>query len=103
MNRLIWANVTNPIGRSNFRSYELVTVREYDDKNGGTYIDTIMNKTDYLANNQIAIDDVFYQIIGHYHLEDVRPSLVIGTYYNPETAKRILQDITGAEVEVYSF
>lgn len=103
MTKLIWANVNNVTSKSNFRSYELVTVREYDDKNGGTYIDTILNATDYLANNELAIDDVFYQIIGRYHLDNIRPSLVIGTYYNPTTAIRVLQDITGAEVEIYSF
>lgn len=103
MSKLIWASVRNLGNKSNFISYELLTVREYKDENGGTYIDSIMTNTDYLANNQNAVDEVFYQIIGHYGVGQTRSPIVIGTYYNPKTAVRILQDITGSEVEVKSF
>lgn len=78
-------------------------MREYIDDNGGTYIDCIMNSAEYLQNDHSAVDDVFYRIVGNYSNDSIRPSVVIGTYFTAEQAYRILQDLTGKEVELHKF
>jgi hypothetical protein len=103
MSKLVWAKVINDKSCSNFVSLELLTVREYDDYNGGTYIDSIMNAAEYLQNDHNAVDDVFYRIIGNYTSDTLRRSLVIGTYFSIGQALRILQDLTGKEVELHRF
>jgi hypothetical protein len=103
MSKLVWAKVINDNFYSNFISFELLTVREYHDDCGETYIDCIMNKTEYLQNSHKAVDDVFYRIIGNYSHDTLRSSVVIGTYSTVEQARRILQDLTGKEVELHIF
>ena len=84
-------------------SFELLTVREYNDNSGGTYTDSIMNKEQYLQNDHNAIDEVFYRIVGNYTNDSMRPSIIVGTYLSSEQAYRILQDLTGKEVELHIF
>lgn len=103
MTKLIWASVKNTDNKSNFISYELLTVCRYRDGYGETYIDSIVCSSDYWNNSENAVDDVFYQVLGHYRLDQGRSPILIGTYYNPKTAIRVIQDITGSEVDVRSF
>ena len=62
-----------------------------------------MNSAEYLQKDHDAVDDVFYRIIGNYHSDSLRPSVVIGSFSNSEVARRILQDLAGKEVELHRF
>ena len=64
MNTLCNARVPNHNTKSPISHFILMTVREYNDYDGGTYIDEIRNATDFLENSYKAIDEPFYRIYG---------------------------------------
>jgi len=102
MNTLCNARVPNHNTKSPISHFILMTVREYNDYGGGTYIDEIRNATDFLENSYKAIDDPFYRIYGE--KRESNSSLVfIAEFFDLKKAKDFLYNITGEYPIVISY
>lgn len=101
-NRLCRAMVPFDCHKSLFSSFELVTIREYNDYNGGTYLDEINTVAEYLDSIN-AYDDPFYRIYGIYKNPMPIRSRSIGDFYDINEAKNFLHDLTGAEIHIVSY
>lgn len=101
-NRLCRANVPFDCHKSLFQSFELVTVREYIDHDGGTYLDEINTAAEYLdAAN--AYDDPFYRIYGVYKNSMPRKMTFIADFFNIDDARNFLHDLTGERIDIISY
>jgi hypothetical protein len=104
MNTLCNARVPNHNHKSPLSHFILMTVREYSDDDGGTYIDEIRNVSDFLHSSYKAIDDPFYRIYGEKKIDDMKSNLVLlGEFYNIEQAKQFLYNISGEYPTVISY
>lgn len=104
MNTLCNARVPNHNPKSPISHFILMTVREYNDYDGGTYIDEIKSITDFIDNAYKAIDDPFYRIYGEKKENSVSPSLIfIAEFFDIKKAKDFLYNITGEYPIVISY
>ena len=104
MNTLCNARVPNHNPKSPISHFILMTVREYNDYDGGTYIDEIKSITDFIDNAYKAIDDPFYRIYGEKKEDSVSPSLIfIAEFFDIKKAKDFLYNITGEYPIVISY
>jgi hypothetical protein len=101
-NRLCRANVPFDCHKSLFQSFELVTVREYIDHNGGTYLDEINTATEYLDTSN-AYDDPFYRIYGVYKNSMPRKMTFIADFFNIQEARKFLHELTGESIDIISY
>lgn len=101
-NRLCRASVPFNCTKSLFSFFELVTVREYNDYNGGTYIDEINTAAEYLDPTN-AYDEPFYRIYGIYKNSIPRKSKVIGDFFDINDARNFLHDLTGENIDIISY
>ena len=111
-NRLCNAYVPNSNSKSKFFGFDLCTMREELDIDGGTQIVQIKTAEEFL-NDYIAVDDVFYRIHGLYKednykegekkiYQQTKRKFVID-FFHIEHAKTFLSDLTGMDVNVYSY
>jgi hypothetical protein len=104
MNTLCNARVPNHNQKSPISHFILMTVREYNDDNGGTYIDEIRSVNDYLNNSYKAIDEPFYRIYGEKKNNDMKYDLVLLVeFFHINHAKDFLYNITGEYPAVISY
>ncbi len=101
-NRLCRAIVNNPNSQSPISYFELVTVREYSEPNGGTYIDEISTAAEYLDNTN-AYDDPFYRIMGIYKNTIPKKRRFIADFFSLDEAKKFLSDITGESIDIICY
>lgn len=101
-NRLCRASITFDSHKSMFSGFELVTMREYNDYEGGTYIDEISTAAEYLDTSN-AYDDPFYRIYGIYKNSIPRRTKVIADFYDINEARNFLHELTGQEVHIISY
>lgn len=96
MNTLCNARVPNHNSKSPLSHFILMTVREYNDDNGGTYIDEIRSVSDYLHYSYKAIDDPFYRIYGEKRRDNVECDLVLlGEFFHIDQAREFIYNISG--------
>lgn len=101
-NRLCRAVVPFNCTKSLFSSFELVTMREYNDYDGGTYIDEINTAAEYLdAHN--AVDEPFYRIYGIYKNFIPVKMKFIADFYDINEARQFLYDLTGENIDIISY
>jgi hypothetical protein len=104
MNTLCSARIVNHNSKSPISHYILITVREYNDYQGGTYIDEIKSADDFVNNDITAIDDPFYRIYGEKRTEKPGMELVyIAEFFNIKHAKEFLYLISGEYPTVISY
>lgn len=98
-NRLCKAKVKNHNPKSKFKEFELVTVREYNDYNGGTYIEEVRTAAEFLEKDGNAYDEPFYHIYGVCQSYDSNYQKLkfIAEFYDIDKALNFLLDLTGEE------
>lgn len=101
-NSLCRASVPFNCHKSLYSSFELVTVREYNDYNGGTYIDEISTAAEFLDSAN-AYDDPFYRIYGVYKNSIPRREKFIADFFDINEARIFLHELTGEEVQIISY
>jgi hypothetical protein len=84
----------NNNSNSLYDSFEIVTVREYNDYNGGTYLDEINTVAEYLDSSN-AYDDPFYRVYGIYRNRSPKSYRVLGDFFDIKDAISFLYDLTG--------
>lgn len=104
-NRLCKAKVKNHNPKSKFKEFELVTVREYNDYNGGTYIEEVRTAAEFLEKDGNAYDEPFYHIYGVCHSYDSNYTKLkfISEFYDIDKALNFLLDLTGEEPVLISY
>lgn len=101
-NRLCRAIVPQTNNQSLFAEFELITVREYNDYNGGTYLDEVHTATQYLDSSN-AYDEPFYRIFGVYKNQSPKSRRFIADFFDINEAISFLHDLTGQEINVVSY
>lgn len=101
-NRLCRALIKNNNPKSFFSHFEIVTVREYNDYYGGTYLDEVVDATQYLDDTN-AYDDPFYRIYGIYKNDIPRRTKVLADFYNINDARIFLNELTGEDIDIISY
>lgn len=101
-NRLCRAIVRFDCPKSLFSSFELVTMREYNDYNGGTYFDQINTAAEYLDSGN-AYDEPFYRIYGICKNSMPVRAKLIGDFFDLNRARQFLHELTGEEVDIVSY
>lgn len=102
MNRLCRAVVPSNSSKSRFSHFEIVTVREYNDYNGGTYLDEINTAAEFLDSLN-AYDEPFYRIFGIYKESSPKSRRFIADFYEIQEARQFLADLTGEDISIVSY
>lgn len=104
MNTLCHGRLKNNNPKSPIANFVLVTVREYDDYSGGTYIDEVNTAAEFLDSSYKAIDEPFYQVYGERHEYDSNKNTIfLGEFYSLEKAKEFLYNLTGEYPQIISY
>jgi hypothetical protein len=103
-NRLCKARVKNHNPKSRFAEFELVTVREYNDYNGGTYIEQVNTAAEFLEKDGNAYDEPFYHVYGiYYQYGGYSRTKFIAEFYDIDQALNLLQDLSGEDPLLISY
>lgn len=103
-NTLCNGRVLNNNPKSPIEYFELVTVREFPDYEGGTIIDQINSAEQFLNTEEEAIDEPFYQIYGkRYEYDDRTSTIFLGEFYSLDKAKEFLYNLTGESPNIISY
>ena len=103
-NTLCNGRVRNNNPHSPIEYFELVTVREFNDYSGGTYIDEIRSAEDFLSTSNEALDEPFYHIYGIRYKHDQRTDTIfLGEFYYLNKAKQFLFNLTGEFPQIISY
>jgi hypothetical protein len=96
--------VKNNNPKSPIQYFELVTVREFNDYEGGTIIEEIKSAEQFLDTEEEAIDEPFYQIYGKRYIDDKIYGLIfLGEFYSLDKAKTFLFNLTGEIPDIISY
>lgn len=103
-NCLCNGRIKNNNPKSPIQYFELITVREYNDYDGGTRIEQIKSAEQFLVDDWGAVDEPFYQIYGEMYPDKVGKSEVfLGEFYSIEKAKEFLYNLTGEMPQIISY
>ena len=102
MNHLCRAIVKNPNTSSLFSEFELITVREYNSLDGGTYLDEVNTAAEFLDSSN-AYDEPFYRIYGVYKDKSPKSRKFITDFFDIKEAVSFLYDLTGEQVSLISY
>ena len=98
-NKLCRASTQNPNPKSLFSSFEVITVREYNDYSGGTYLDEINTATQYLDSLN-AYDEPFYRVYAVYRQSMPKSRRFIADFRNNNDAIEFIEELTGEKASV---
>ena len=103
-NTLCNGRVKNNNPKSPIEYFLLVTVREFSDYEGGSYIDEIKSAEQFLDSEEEGLDDPYYQIYGERYSHDTEyKSIFLGEFYDLDKALNFLYYLTGEEAQVVSY
>ena len=103
-NTLCNGRVKNNNPKSPIAYFLLVTVREFPDYEGGTYVDEIRDAEQFLNSDADGIDEPYYQIYGERHTYDTEyKSIYLGEFYTLDKAKEFLYNLTGEIPDIISY
>lgn len=103
-NTLCNGRIKNNNPKSPIEYFELVTVREFSDYEGGSYIDEIRSAEQFLDTEKESLDDPFYQIYGTRYSYDTRYSpIFLGEFYSLDKAKEFIYNLTGEVPDIISY
>ena len=88
--------------KSLFSHFELITVREYNDSAGGTYLDEVNTAAEFLDDAN-AYDEPFYRIFGVYKNSIPKSRKFIIDFFNVKEAVSFLHDLTGEDINLISY
>lgn len=101
-NRLCRASTNNPNTKSLFSSFEIITVREYNDYNGGTYLDEINTAAQYLDSLH-AYDEPFYRVYGVYRQSMPISRRFIADFWNVKDAIKFIEELSGESASIHYY
>lgn len=103
-NTLCNARLKNNNPKSPIEYFELVTVREFNDYEGGTIVEQVKSAEEFLSTDWGAVDEPFYQIYGKRYIDDVRSgSIFLGEFHDLNKAKDFLYYLTGEIPDIISY
>lgn len=102
MNHLCRAIVKNNHSSSLFSEFELITVREYNDSDGGTYLDEVNTAAEFLDSSN-GYDEPFYRVYGVYKNSSPKTRKFIRDFFKISEAVSFLHDLTGENIDLISY
>lgn len=100
--RLCRASVIFGCPKSLFSQFEIVTIREYNDYNGGTYLDEVNTATEFLDSSN-AYDEPFYRIYAVYKNQIPKSRRFIADFFDIKEASNFLHELTGEDIQIISY
>ena len=100
--KLVNAYMQNPCNASAFSGFEIVTLREFNDYQGGTILQEVRTAEDFLDTDEWALDEPFYRVFGVYKKELNKSRRALGDFYNVRDAMSLITDLTGNSCNIYS-
>ena len=101
-NKLCNAYVPFNHADSKISGFELITVREFNDYQGGTIIQEVKTAEDFLDTDEFGIDEPFYRIYAVYRPHYSKSRRAIGDFYHISEAIIFLEELTGQMVKVHT-
>lgn len=96
--------VKNNNPKSPIAYFELVTVREYNDYEGGTILEQIKSSEQFFSDDWGAVDEPFYRIYGNRYMDDKSSKpIILGDFFSLESAKEFLFNLTGEIPSIISY
>ena len=102
-NRLCNSYVVNTNPKSAYSGFYIYTCLELADPDGGTFIETIESGEEFLDLLPESLDDPFYRVVAAYNEGYSRASRIIGEFFSVNEAVSFLQELTGSNVDIYSY
>jgi len=103
-NSLCNGRVKNNNPKSPIEHFLLVTVREFSDYEGGSYIDEIKSVEHLIDSEEEGLDEPYYQIYGERYSHDTEyKSIFLGEFYTLDKAKEFLYNLTGEIPDIISY
>tara|TARA_B100000085_G_scaffold15402_1_gene13284 strand:+ start:362 stop:682 length:321 start_codon:yes stop_codon:yes gene_type:complete len=102
-NRLCNAYIPNTNPKSSYAGFRIATVLELADPEGGTFIETVEDGEEFLDLLPESLDDPFYRVIAIYKEGHYRASRIIGEFFAINEAASFIQELTGSNVDIYSY
>ncbi len=96
------AFVVNNNRNSSYSSFEITTMREVEDFDGGTEIRHIKSKEEYHLIEGVSLDKPFYRVSAFYR-EESKGSRTIADFFDAKQAVLFLEELTGIPVYIYSY
>jgi hypothetical protein len=101
-NRLCRASIQNPNSKSSFSAFEVITVREFNDYNGGTYLDEVNTAAQFLDSLH-SYDDPFYRVYGIYRHSIPKSRRFIADFWSHNDAIKFIEELVGEEASVHYY
>ena len=102
-NRLCNAYVLNTSEKSIIKAFEIVTMRELPDYNGGTIIEEVKTAEEFLNTDEEGIDQPFYRVFALFKEGYFKKRKAISDFYDIKEAVTFLEELTGNKVDIYSY
>jgi hypothetical protein len=99
LNKLCRVSINNNNPKSSFCSFEIITVREYNDYNGGTYLDEINTAAQFLDSSD-SYDDPFYRVYGVYKQSIPKSRRFIADFWNINDAVKFIEELAGEKAHI---
>jgi len=96
------AFVINNNSKSSYFAFEIITMREIEDFDGGTEIKHIESKEEYHLYEEISLDEPFYRVMALYR-EESKKSRVLAEFHDVKDAVLFLEELTGLPAYIYSY
>lgn len=104
MNVLCNGYLKNNNPKSPIAYFEIITVREFSDYEGGSIVEHIKNMEHFLDTEIDALDEPFYQIYGKRYTDDVLGEpIFLGDFSTIEGANKFLYNLTGEYPDIISY
>ena len=91
--------IKNNNPKSPIIEFELVTMREYSDYDGGTIIDVVKSAEQFLSDDYNPIDKPFYRIFG----KTAKETIFLADFFTLNEAKEYLYYLTGEIPQIISY
>lgn len=95
-NKLLNGFIKNNNPKSPIAYFEIITVKEFRDYEGGVFIDQIRDIETFLDSGESSVGEPFYQIYGKRYSDDVLTTpIYLGEFQTIEDVKKFIYYITG--------
>lgn len=100
-NTLCNGRIKNNNSKSPIEYFLLVTIREFSDYKGGSYVGEIKNVEHFPDSEETGFDEPYYQVYGERYSHDPEyKSIFLGEFYSLDKAKDFLYNLTGETLQI---
>jgi len=101
--KLVNSYTLNTNNKSPIVGFEITTCRELNDYEGGTIIEEVKTAEDFLGTDEFGLDEPFYRVFAVYKKEYHKSRKAISDFYNIKEAITFIEELSGNNVNIYSY